>query len=84
MHVDPVSGGDPHDVSKVLGEVVGGREELVPDVILHITIKSHLNRIVSSPRQLKVGPRPNWSAIYLQVQLQESSISPEPRPRQEA
>ena len=39
MHVDPVSGGDPHDVRQVLGEVVGGREELVPDVMLHYYMK---------------------------------------------
>lgn len=30
VYVDPVSGGDPHDVGQVLSEVVGGREELVP------------------------------------------------------
>ena len=34
MYVDPVSGGDPHDVHQVLGEVVGGREELVPIMVL--------------------------------------------------
>ena len=30
VYVDPVGGGDPHDVGQVLSEVVGGREELVP------------------------------------------------------
>ena len=34
VYVDPVSGGNPHDVHQVLGEVVRGREELVPDVAL--------------------------------------------------
>ena len=33
VYVDLVSGGDPHDVSQVLREVVWRREELVPNNI---------------------------------------------------
>ena len=33
VYVDPVSGGDPHDVCQVLREVVWRREELVPNKI---------------------------------------------------
>ena len=80
VYVDPVSGGDPHDVHQVLGEVVRGREELIPIVMWHYFMKVSIVLLFYLPRQLKVGPCPHSSAIHLQIQLQEPSISPESRP----